>query len=96
MFLAAVFLLLLGYVLLKLFQLWRADGDLTVMGSSMKPEYYKDRVVWVTGASSGSKLLPYTLDFTNLGVTLAQKCPNMTKWYGFFWRQLNLARARPF
>ena len=51
-----LFSVLVGYVLLKLFQLWRADGDLTVMGSSMKPEYYKDRVVWVTGASSGSKL----------------------------------------
>lgn len=47
---------LVGYLLLKLIQLYRADADFQVLGSTMKPEYFKDRVVWVTGASSGSKL----------------------------------------
>ena len=46
---------LVGYVLYKLLQLYRADGDLTVLNSSMKPEYFKGRVIWITGASSGSK-----------------------------------------
>ena len=46
-----------GYILLKLFQLYRADADLTVLASKLKPEYFKDRVVWVTGASSGSKII---------------------------------------
>ena len=46
---------LVGYILFKIFQLYRADADLTVLGSKLKPEYFKDRVVWVTGASSGSK-----------------------------------------
>ena len=43
------------YLLLQLFRLLRADGDLQVLGSSLKPDYFKDRVVWVTGASSGSE-----------------------------------------
>ena len=44
-----------GYLLLQLVRLLRADGDLQVLGSSLKPDYFKDRVVWVTGASSGSE-----------------------------------------
>ena len=55
MWLLAVCSVVVGYVLFKVFQLWRADGDLAVMASKMKPEYFKGRVVWVTGASSGSK-----------------------------------------
>ena len=41
--------------MLKLVQLARADADLTVLSSKMKPQYFQGRVVWVTGASSGSK-----------------------------------------
>ena len=48
---AAVFI----YFLLKVVQLCRADADLTVLGSKMKPQYFEGKVVWVTGASSGSK-----------------------------------------
>ena len=48
---AAVFV----YFMLKVVQLCRADADLTVLGSKMKPQYFEGKVVWVTGASSGSK-----------------------------------------
>ncbi len=44
-----------AYLLLRFIKLCTADGDLTVLGSKMKPEYFQGRVVWVTGASSGSK-----------------------------------------
>ena len=47
------------YLLLKLVQLLRADADLVVLNSKMKPEYFQGRVVWVTGASSGSKLASF-------------------------------------
>lgn len=33
-----------------------ADGDLLVIHHSLRKEYFRDRVVWITGASSGSKL----------------------------------------
>lgn len=53
--LLAVFGVMVLYLLYKAFRLYVADGDLTVMSSSLKPGYFKGRVVWVTGASSGSK-----------------------------------------
>ena len=56
----------MGYLILKVVQLWRADADLTVLGSKMKPQYFQGRVVWVTGASSGSK----SLKQHNIGVDL--------------------------
>ena len=46
----------LAYFVVKLMQLYRADADLTVLGSKMKPQYFEGKVVWVTGASSGSKV----------------------------------------
>ena len=33
----------------------KADGDLLLMRKRLKPSYFKDKVVWVTGASSGSE-----------------------------------------
>ena len=51
---------MVGYLVLKLVQLARADADLTVLGSKMKPQYFQGRVVWITGASSGSKSRAYT------------------------------------
>lgn len=51
-----VLLAFAGYLLLKFIQLYRADGDLTVLDSKIKPEYFQGRIVWVTGASSGSEL----------------------------------------
>jgi chemotaxis methyl-accepting protein methylase len=45
----------LVYLALKLVQFYGADADLSVLGSKMKPQYFEGKVVWVTGASSGSK-----------------------------------------
>ncbi len=45
-----------GYYLYKLFQLYFADADLVTSRKSLRPEYFRDKVVWVTGASSGSKV----------------------------------------
>jgi hypothetical protein len=45
----------LVYLALKLVQLCRAGADFTVLSSKMKPQYFEGKVVWVTGASSGSK-----------------------------------------
>ena len=42
------------YVVYKAILLYNADGDLTVVSSSLKPDYFRGKVVWVTGASSGS------------------------------------------
>ena len=51
---------LLGFVFLAvilfLYRLVRfvtADADLSLLSYSLKPEFFKDKVVWVTGASSG-------------------------------------------
>lgn len=43
-----------GYLGYKLVKLLTADADLQVLGSRLKPDYFKGKVVWVTGASSGS------------------------------------------
>ena len=53
--LSAIAILVL-FVLYKVVILATADGDLTVLSKNMNPAYYKDKVVWVTGASSGSEL----------------------------------------
>ncbi len=44
-----------AYAVYKLFIFASADGDLAVVGSRLKPSYFTGKVVWVTGASSGSK-----------------------------------------
>ncbi len=46
-----------AYLLLKLVRLIRADADLVVLSKKMKPEYFQGKVVWITGASSGSKFI---------------------------------------
>lgn len=53
MLLFVVIVVLVVYLVLKAVQFYRADADLTALASKMKPEYFKGRVVWVTGASSG-------------------------------------------
>ena len=45
-------LLLLIYVAYKLFQFATADSDLNLFGHSLKPGFFKDKVVWVTDAYS--------------------------------------------
>ena len=44
-----------GYLLHKLFRFYFSDGDFVTLSKSMRPEYFRDKVVWVTGASSGSE-----------------------------------------
>lgn len=46
---------ILCYIVYKLLVFFRADGDLTVISKRMKPEYFKGKVIWITGASSGSE-----------------------------------------
>ncbi len=45
-----------GYLLHRLVRLLTADADLQVLGSRLKPGYFNGRVVWITGASSGSEI----------------------------------------
>ena len=48
---------ILSYIAYKLFVFFRADGDFTVISKRLKPEYFKGKVIWITGASSGSEYL---------------------------------------
>ena len=45
-----------GVVVFVLYKLFQFDGDFTVLSSQLKKVYFKGRVVWVTGASSGSEM----------------------------------------
>ena len=48
---------ILSYIAYKLLVFFKADGDLTVISKRMKPEYFKGKVIWITGASSGSEYM---------------------------------------
>ena len=48
--------LALLYLLYKVVVLAFADADLTLYSKKLKPSYFDKKVVWVTGASSGSEL----------------------------------------
>ena len=48
--------LALVYLLYKVVVLALADADLVLYSKKLKPFYYDKKVVWVTGASSGSEL----------------------------------------
>ena len=50
--------LALLYLLYKVVVFVFADVDLTLYGKKLKPSYFDKKVVWVTGASSGSELSP--------------------------------------
>ena len=50
-----VALLSLLYSLVRLVQLVFSDCDLQLRACAPKPEYFKDKVVWLVGASGGSK-----------------------------------------
>ena len=56
-FLTALHCLALVYLLYKVILLATADADLTLYTKKMKPSYFDQKVVWVTGASSGSELI---------------------------------------
>ena len=38
------------------------DADLVLQRCSLVPDFYRNKVVWVTGASSGSKLRSINID----------------------------------
>ena len=59
MLIGIVITVLFVVILLRVFKLYRADGDLRLLSHTLKPAYFKDKVVWVTGASSGSKQNAY-------------------------------------
>ena len=44
---------LIFYIAITLIRLYFGDADLSLLKCSMKPEYFRGKVVWVTGASSG-------------------------------------------
>ena len=44
-----------AYLIYKAVKILRTDCDLTLMNKRLKAGYFKGKVVWVTGASSGSK-----------------------------------------
>ena len=49
--------LALLYLLYKVVVFVRADADLTLLSRTLDTRYFDNKVVWVTGASSGSELL---------------------------------------
>ena len=53
MFLTTVFIVAVILFLYRLVRFVTADADLSLLSYSLKPEFFKDKVVWVTGASSG-------------------------------------------
>ena len=44
-----------AYLVYKAIRIIRADCDLVLLGKRLKASYFSGKVVWVTGASSGSK-----------------------------------------
>ena len=48
------------YLAYKAVKILRTDCDLTLMSKRLKAGYFNGKVVWVTGASSGSKLFSDT------------------------------------
>eukprot|EP00118_Oscarella_pearsei_P020678 m.225698 g.225698 ORF g.225698 m.225698 type:complete len:105 (+) comp40016_c0_seq51:43-357(+) len=53
---AAILILAVSLALLGIYFFYKADRNFTMYLWSRKAGYYKDKVVWVTGASSGSQL----------------------------------------
>eukprot|EP00118_Oscarella_pearsei_P020668 m.225516 g.225516 ORF g.225516 m.225516 type:complete len:92 (+) comp40016_c0_seq1:43-318(+) len=50
---AAILILAVSLALLGIYFFYKADRNFTMYLWSRKAGYYKDKVVWVTGASSG-------------------------------------------
>ena len=55
--LVILLVLALLYLLYKLVVFVRADADLTLLSRTLDTCYFDNKVVWVTGASSGSELV---------------------------------------
>lgn len=49
-----LFAAIAAYAVYKLFVFAMGDGDLAVLSKKLKQSYFTGKVVWVTGASSGS------------------------------------------
>ena len=47
--------ILLLYLCYKVVRFMLSDCDLKLMSCTIKPEYYQNKVVWLVGASGGSK-----------------------------------------
>ena len=56
----AVAVLLVLSLLRRIFMLLRGDADFTLQSKSLVPNYFREKVVWVTGASSGSEIHVYS------------------------------------
>ena len=67
--LKALVVVALAVLLLKLIRILRGDADLSLQRKSLVPDFYKGKVVWVTGASSGSTSELYTVVHTSYNVT---------------------------
>ena len=48
-----------AYLLYKLLVFVTADGDLSLLSKRLRSNYFKDKVIWITGASSGSEYSLY-------------------------------------
>ena len=53
--LVILLVLALLYLLYKVVVFVRADADLTLLSRTLDTRYFDNKVVWVTGASSGSE-----------------------------------------
>ncbi len=53
--LVVLLVLVLVYLLYKVVVFARADADLTLLSKTLDSKYFDNKVVWVTGASSGSE-----------------------------------------
>ena len=49
-----------AYLLYKLLVFVRADGDLALLSKRLRPNYFGDKVIWITGASSGSECMKFS------------------------------------
>ena len=64
--------LVAAYLLYKAVRILRTDCDLTLMCKWLKASYFTGRVVWVTGASSGS-------EYSELAVVTDALCATMAR-----------------
>ena len=69
----AAAVILVFVFLRKIFLLLTGDADLTLLSKSLIPNFFRNKVVWVTGASSGSEISKLYTVFLYV-LTVASKC----------------------